>query len=101
MQVLDCDKNLNLQNYLNKAAKRGRTEKDKQWLVRCAKLLITFWGEGEDCATLHDYAAREYGDMLRCFYKPRWENLLMKREKHCKKEENRRGIIAISTIKCF
>ena len=76
VQVLDCDKNLNLQNYLNKAAKRGRTEKDKQWLVRCAKLLITFWGEGEDCATLHDYAAREYGDMLRCFYKPRWEKFI-------------------------
>ena len=75
-QVVDCDKNLNLQNYLNKAAKRGRTEKDKQWLVRCAKLLITFWGEGEDCATLHDYAAREYGDMLRCFYKPRWEKFI-------------------------
>ena len=75
-QVVDCDKNLNLQNYLNKAAKRGRTEKDKQWLVRCAKLLITFWGEGEDCATLHDYAAREYGDMLRRFYKPRWEKFI-------------------------
>lgn len=75
-QVVDCDLNLNLQNYLNKAAKRGRTEKDKQWLVRCAKLLITFWGESEDCATLHDYAAREYGDMLRCFYRPRWEKFI-------------------------
>ena len=62
-----------MQNYLNKAAKRGRTVEDKKWLVRCAKLLITFWGESKDCLTLHDYAAREYGDMLRYFYKPRWE----------------------------
>ena len=75
-QVVHCDTNLNLQNYLDKAAKRGRTEEDKQWLVRCAKWLITFWGEGEDCATLHDYAAREYDDMLHYFYKPRWEKFI-------------------------
>lgn len=74
--VVDCDKDLNLQNYLNKAAKRGRTVEDKKWLTRCAKLLITFWGESKDCLRLHDYAAREYGDMLRYFYKPRWEKFI-------------------------
>ena len=33
-------------------------------------------GESKDCLRLHDYAAREYGDMLRYFYKPRWEKFI-------------------------
>lgn len=75
-QIVDCDKDLNLQNYLNKAKLRGRTEKDKKWLVRSAKLLITFWTESKNGYGLHDYAAREYGDMLRYFYRPRWEKFI-------------------------
>lgn len=74
--VVDCDKHLNLQRYLDKAAKRGKTEKEKTWLVKNAKRLITLWGEEKGSVTLHDYAAREYGDMLRFFYKPRWEKYL-------------------------
>ena len=75
-QIVDCDKNLNLQNYLNKAKKRGKTQEDKKWLVRCAKLLITFWTQNARGYDLHDYAAREYGDMLRYFYKPRWQKFI-------------------------
>ena len=73
--VIDCDGNLNLQGYLDKAAKRGKTEKDKRWLVRCAKQLITLWGE-QGHVQLHDYSAREYGDMVRHYYVPRWKKYL-------------------------
>ena len=74
--VVDCDRHLNLQNYLDGAAKRGRTKEDKEWLITCAKRLITLWGDREGSITLHDYAAREYGDMLRYFYRPRWEKYI-------------------------
>ena len=75
-KVVDCDNDLNLQKYLDKAAKRGHSEKDKSWLIRTAKLLITFWNESQQALELHDYAAREYGDMLRYFYKPRWKKFI-------------------------
>ena len=75
-KVVDCDNDLNLKKYLDKAAKRGRSEKDKSWLIRVAKLLITFWNESQQALELHDYAAREYGDMLRYFYKPRWKKFI-------------------------
>lgn len=74
--VVDCDRNLNLQRYLDRAAKRGHTAEAREWLTVCAKRLITLWGDREGSRTLHDYAAREYGDMLRYFYRPRWENYI-------------------------
>ncbi len=73
--IIDHDKNLSLEVYLQKAEKRGKTQADREWFVRCAKQLITLWGE-RGCFTLFDYAAREYGDMVRLVYKPRWEKYL-------------------------
>ena len=69
--IVDCDKNLNLQLYLDKAIRRGKTEEEKCWLRTCPLRLITTWHTG--ASALHDYAAREYGDMLRYFNKPKWE----------------------------
>ena len=71
-QIVDCDEDLSLQKYLDKAMSRGRTQQEKVWLSRSAKLLITFWGDFKEAWSLHDYSPREYGDMLRDFYKPRW-----------------------------
>lgn len=72
--LVDCDKNLNLGLYIDKAEKRGHNEAEKKQLRESALRLITTW-----CAEpskLADYAAREYGDMLRYFYKPRWEKYI-------------------------
>lgn len=74
--VADCDRHLSLQEYLAGAAKRGRTKEDREWLTVSAKRLITLWGDREGSRLLHDYAAREYGDLLRYFYKPRWEKYI-------------------------
>lgn len=74
--LADCDRRLNLQRYLDGAAKRGRTGEDREWLTVSAKRLITLWGDREGSRLLHDYAAREYGDMLRHFYRPRWEKYI-------------------------
>lgn len=74
-RVIDCDENLNLQKFLDRALKRGKTENDKRWLMRVVKLLITLWG-GRKSTTLHDYSPREFGDMVRFYYRPRWEKYL-------------------------
>ena len=71
-RVVDCDLDLNLQYYLNKAIARGKDEATRKWLEKVAKLLITLWVD-KRYRGLNDYAAREYGDMLQYFYKPRWE----------------------------
>lgn len=74
--IVDCDKQLNLQGYLDKAICRGNTNEKKRALRENAKRLITLWGLDADSIFVHDYAPREYGDMLRDFYKPRWERYL-------------------------
>lgn len=84
--VVDCDKNLNLQLYLDKAIKRGHTEAEKVWLSRVAKRLITLWSR-YGSRGLHDYAPREYGDMLRYFYKPRWEKYVRVLSQAIEKDE--------------
>ncbi len=73
--IIDCDPSLNLQLFLDRAAKRGKTERDKRWLVSSVKRLITLWGD-ESCTTLLDYSPREFGDMIRDYYRPRWEKYL-------------------------
>lgn len=70
--LVDCDEKLSLRNYLEKARRRGKNEREKIAFERNAKRLITLWSKSVEGATLHDYSPREYGDMLRLFYKPRW-----------------------------
>ena len=48
----------------------------KEWLVKAAKRLITLWGDEISSVELHDYAAREYPEMLSLFYKPRWKKYI-------------------------
>lgn len=74
--VVDCDEKLSLQNYLEKALKRGKDEREKAAFLKNAKRLITLWSRTAAGETLHDYSPREYGDMLRFFYKPRWETYI-------------------------
>ena len=85
--IVDCDKQLNLQRYLDKAIHRGNTIEEKRALRENAKRLITLWGLNEAAVFLHDYAPREYGDMLRYFYKPRWEKYLKRAKVSLEKGE--------------
>ena len=78
--VVDCDPHLSLSKYIERATRRGKTKEEKTWLSYVSKLLITFWADSPDGACLNDYSAREYGDMLRCFYKPRWEKYILSAE---------------------
>ena len=75
-KIVDCDRDLNLQRYLQKAVRRGCTNVQKESFYRNAKRLITLWADNREGFQLFDYAAREYGDMLRFFYQPRWKRYL-------------------------
>lgn len=69
------------------ARKYGRTQGEKFLFDNLYRTLITVWG---DDRTLHSqwetngrlegildgYAAREYGDLIRDFYRPRWEKFI-------------------------
>ena len=74
--IMKHDPNWNLRAYLEKAEKRGNNAKEKDWLVKAAKRLITLWGDEISSVELHDYAAREYPEMLSLFYKPRWKKYI-------------------------
>ena len=60
---------------MDRAIKRGKTEKEKRWLSGSVKRLITLWGD-RTATTLLDYSPREFGDMIRDYYKPRWNRYL-------------------------
>ena len=74
--IMKHDPNWNLKTYLEKAEKCGHSVKEKEWLTKSAKRLITLWGDEVSSVELHDYAAREYPEMLHLFYKPRWEKYI-------------------------
>lgn len=48
-------------------------EKTKRLFVEDARRLITTWGYEASYEFLADYAYRQYGDLLRLYYRPRWE----------------------------
>ena len=54
----------------------GTTESDRQWLeLNNARTLITTWGDRDqsEWGGLRDYSYREWGGMVKDFYRSRWE----------------------------
>ena len=74
--VMKHDPKWNLKTHLEKAEKSGCSAKEKRWLVQTSKRLITLWGDELSSVELHDYAAREYPEMLSLFYRPRWKKYI-------------------------
>jgi alpha-N-acetylglucosaminidase len=60
--------------YKRQAVAAGRTAEEKKNNLLNALMLITYWGMNdrkED--NLHEYAYKEWGGMMKSFYKRRWE----------------------------
>jgi alpha-N-acetylglucosaminidase len=63
-----------LDAYKRRAVNAGETPEEKKNNLLNALMLITYWGENnrkED--NLHEYAYKEWGGMMKSFYKRRWE----------------------------
>ena len=73
-------------NFQKKAYDYGKTQEEKYYFDHLYKILITVWGDertvGRPDANhrlegiLDNYAAREYGDLIKTYYKPRWEKFI-------------------------
>ncbi len=86
-KLVSCDKNRLLGTWLHKARRWGKTEEEKAYFERNARLQITLWGDKNAAKFLRDYAAREWQGMLEDFYKPRWEHFLDRLESSLKTGE--------------
>ena len=64
---------LTLARWINDAHRLATDEAEKKYFDRCARTLLTLWGDiGRDPA-LCDYAWREWGGLIREYYLPRWK----------------------------
>lgn len=62
-----------LRTWIQQAENRWSNEKDKALAVWNAKVQITYWGHSGNPATLgHDYANKEWSELLSGYYLPRW-----------------------------
>ncbi|MBK0379695.1 alpha-N-acetylglucosaminidase [Mucilaginibacter segetis] len=69
--LLGTRKDFLLGKWLNDARKWGATPDEKDLFEKNARDLITLWGDEK--ATLHEYASKQWAGMISGFYKPRWE----------------------------
>ncbi len=85
-KLLSSNKNFLYANFQKKAYDYGKTQEEKYYFDHLYKVLITIWGDertvGRPDANhrlegiLDNYAAREYGDLIKTYYKPRWEKFI-------------------------
>ncbi|MCI8837945.1 MAG: alpha-N-acetylglucosaminidase [Hungatella sp.] len=73
--LMSIRKDTSLAGWLEYAAKAGRPygREAEELFVRDAKTLITVWAGEETYGSLADYAYRQYGGLLKRYYRPRWE----------------------------
>ncbi len=69
--LLNSIDNFMLGNWLEEAKDRATNKKEKRLFEFNARTLITTWSYQN--SNLHDYSHREWGGLLKDFYKPRWE----------------------------
>lgn len=85
-RLLSSDKAFLYANCQKKARDYGKTESEKEYFDYLFKTLITVWGDERTVGRpdsnhrlegiLDNYAAREYGDLIETYYKPRWKKFL-------------------------
>ena len=73
-KICSCHKKMSFSNYLAYAEKYD--EKNKEHNVFLARRLITVWGDERTFYRISDYAAREYGELIRDYYAPRWKKFI-------------------------
>ena len=74
-RLMSIRKDTTLAHWLDFAAKAGAPygKETQKLFVQDAKRLITTWAGEKTYETLADYAYRQYGGLLKQYYRPRWE----------------------------
>lgn len=74
-RLMSIRKDTTLAHWLEYGAKAGAPygQETQKLFVQDAKRLITTWAGEKTYETLADYAYRQYGGLLKQYYRPRWE----------------------------
>lgn len=64
---------LTLARWINDAHRLATDPAEKKYYDKCARTLITLWGDIRRDPALHEYAWREWGGLIREYYLPRWK----------------------------
>lgn len=64
---------LTLARWITDAHRLARNDAQKKYFDRCARMLLTIWGDFDADAVLYDYAWREWNGLIAEYYIPRWE----------------------------
>ena len=73
-KICSSHKRMLFANYLSYPEKYDK--ENAQYNVFLARRLITVWGDERTNYIINDYAAREYGDLIRDYYAPRWKQFI-------------------------
>ena len=81
-RLLGTRREFRLGRWTEMARNWGRSETEKALYERNARMLLTTWGDREQCEKggLHDYANREWNGLLSSYYYPRWKAFFSKFE---------------------
>jgi alpha-N-acetylglucosaminidase len=71
--LLSLNKNFRLDSWLDAARKLGETSYEKDLFEKNARTQITFWGPDNAASSLRGYANKDWSELLKTFYFPRWK----------------------------
>lgn len=88
-RLLGTRREFRLGRWTEMARNWGRSEAEKALYERNARMLLTTWGDREQCEKggLHDYANREWNGLLASYYYPRWKAFFSKFEERGARNE--------------
>jgi len=72
-KLMSAQSQTTLKNWLDKARAMGKTDEEKDLFEGNARTQITVWSDKANEHLLHDYAAKEWGGLLKEFYYKRWD----------------------------
>lgn len=73
-KICSCHEKMTFANYLSYPENYDKENAGHN--VFLARRLITVWGDERTHYRINDYAAREYGELIRDYYAPRWKKFI-------------------------
>ena len=73
-KICSCHERMSFSNYLFYPENYDKADAD--YNVYLAMRLITVWSDDRTNYLINDYAAREYGELIRDYYAPRWKRFI-------------------------
>ncbi|MEG2084432.1 MAG: alpha-N-acetylglucosaminidase TIM-barrel domain-containing protein [Clostridia bacterium] len=79
--LLSCRSEVCLSRWVEDAHNLATNEQQKKYYDKCARLLITLWGDTNGACALYDYAWKEWSGLIAEYYLPRWQRFYSESEK--------------------